>query len=179
MRNRQISIMLVLALCFSALALFAQDRPNRPSIAPQMGKGIMQRLKLTDEQRQKVQQFMLENEKEIIKLNSDIKLNRVDLKKLFTEKELNTAKLTDLTETIGKLELQIKSLRTQNWIKIYNLLNEDQKEIWKKHFDKEGFMKMDQKRAGMRPGMMQGRKPGMMQGPNKPMKRLKDSTTTK
>lgn len=185
MINRQIGIMLVLAFCFSTAALFAQERPNRASSTPMMGKGMMQKLKLTDDQKQKVEQFMLENEKEMIKLNSDIKLNRVDLKKLFAEKELNTAKLTDLTETIGKLELQIKNLRTKNWIKIYNLLSDDQKGIWIKHFEKEGFLKMDFKRFGMRPGMMQGRKPGMMQkngmiqGSKGHMKQLKDSTATK
>jgi Spy/CpxP family protein refolding chaperone len=196
MKNRRIAIMLVLALCFTLSALQAQKKPETKTDSPKMGRSMMhdgfngmQALKLTDEQKQKIEVLRLDNQKEIIKLNSEIQLNRVDIKKLFTEKELNTAKLAGLTETIGKLELKIKTLKTENWITIYNLLNDEQKGIWKKHFEKEGFMQGAMQGPAKGPGMMQkgrqdsmqGGKPGMMQGKGMMGHRMhvKDSTITK
>lgn len=186
MKNIKISAVLTFALFFSAFSLFAQGNEVKTVAGAKSVQQMhgMQGLKLTDEQKQKVQQLNLDQQKQNIKINSEIQLNRVEIKKLFTEKALDTKKLASLTENNGKLELQIKTLKTENWITIYNLLNDDQKITWKKHFQLAGMMR-DGKQMGMaqgmgrgmgqgrmekgmmhdrRPGMMSERKPGMVQG---------------
>lgn len=183
MRNRQLVAILMISLLLPLSLLTAQDKTAKAVKGSKIESGrggmmqgrmnMMPALKLTDDQKQKVQQLNQDMEKEIIKINSQLQLNRVDLKTLFTEKQLNTGKLSGLTEENGKLELQIKKLRTDNWIKIYNLLNDDQKEIWKKSFERRGMageaLRNRMPGRGPAAGMMQGRmqRPmaqGMMQG---------------
>ncbi len=197
MKTLNKAAILIVVVLFTAGQFFAQDKPATPAKPMQNkmgmrmgnGMGMMQHqkmLNLTDEQKGKIQQLRLNMQEEVIKLNSEIQLNRVELKKLFAEKELNTDKMLNLTDSNSKLELQIKKLRTENWIKVYNLLDAKQKEVFKKGFMMRGMMnnavkgRMQDRMgnnimhrgagnrtfmnrgSGMRPGMMQGQ--GMMMG---------------
>lgn len=176
MRNRQLVAILMISLLLPLSLLTAQNKTAKAVQGSKMeaGKGgmmqgrmnMMPALKLTDDQKQKIQQLRLDMEKEIIKINSQLQLNRVDLKTLFTDKQLNTGKLSGITEENGKLELQIKKLRTDNWIKIYGLLNDDQKEIWKKSFEHRNMAREGLRNrmpgSGQAVGMMQGRMQGRM-----------------
>lgn len=167
MRNKLITSALITAFLFTTISLFAQDKAaaakqNEKTVTGmQLKQGMMpgrlnmlRGLNLTDEQKEKIQKINLDHQKEMIKIESEIQLKRVEMKEIFAEKQVNTAKLEALTETIGKLELQVKKMKTENWVKINSLLKDDQKEIWKKHFAREGFMRQ---RAQMGKGMMQGR----------------------
>lgn len=165
MRKKQITAMLLAAFLFTSMALFAQDNTQAPKAGVKqqppmagMQMGMLKGLNLTDEQKEKVKQLNFDRQKEMIKIQSDIQLKRVELKEILAEKQVNTSKLTTVTEAIGKLELQINKLRTENWIKVNSLLNDDQKQIWKNHFERGGFRNAQMSR-GMRPGRM-----GMMQG---------------
>jgi Spy/CpxP family protein refolding chaperone len=162
MRTKLITAMILTAFFFATVSLFAQVAEQTEKPGMQKGPGMLKGLNLTEEQKLKVQQINLDREKEMIKIQSAIQLKRVELKEILAEKQVNTSKLTTITEEIGKLELQVKKMRTENWIKVNSLLNDTQKEVWKKHFAREGFMNQ---RGGMGKGMMQNRTGHpMMQG---------------
>ena len=184
MKIRQIIILLFVSLILSFGSIFAQNgnkqnNKDKSVIKPQPGFGMgmmrgegrgLAALKLTDDQKTKIEDLKLNLQKEIIKLNSEIQLNKVELEKIYKEKEFNTTKLLSLSEAIDKTQSQIKKLRLENWIKVYNLLDKDQQVIWKKLgpalkvMAERGDM---MKRGNMRQGMMgrgvQGR-PGPRNG---------------
>jgi len=185
MKNRQF-IAVLMMLIISASLVMAQNKVAKKATPAQpaaekgavtvKGMPLMHGMNFTEEQKQKIQQLRLDMEKVMIKINSDIQLNRVELKRLMAEKDFNTDKLASFTEENGKLELQAKKLRTDNWIKIYNLLNDDQKAMFKKGFPGMGMERPAfgrgmrgrgpaagmMNRGGMGRGMMQGR--GMQKG---------------
>ncbi len=164
MRIKLITTTLLMVFLFALTTLSAQEKavPAKPALKAVPGielrqgmmqgrLGMLKNLNLTDEQKQKMQQIQFENQKEMIKIQSEIQLKRIEMKEIFAEKQVNTAKLSTLSEVMGKLELQIKKMKTDNWIKVNGILKDDQKEIWKKHFAREGFIK---ERARMGRGMM-------------------------
>ncbi len=148
MKTRQLLTALLVAALFSPALISAQDKPaaNQPTVvkgqpmAPRMQGRMMPALKLTEEQKQKIEQFRLDIQKEAIKINSEIALNKVEIKKLLNEKGLNTQKFSSLSDANVKLEGELKKIRTDNWLKIYSILNDEQKEIWKKQVGREGMM---------------------------------------
>jgi hypothetical protein len=164
MKKRQF-IAVLMMLIISASLVMAQNKVAKKATPAQpaaekgavsvKGMPLMPAMNFTDEQKQKIQQLRLDMQKEVIKINTEIQLNKVELKKILAEKQLNTDKLASLTEANGKLELQVKKLRTDNWIKIYNLLNDDQKVMFKNRFEGMGM-----ERPGFGRGM-RGRGPAM------------------
>jgi len=157
------------------------ERNSKPGMFQGPGEmPFIQNLNLSKKQKEKFEAMHLDLQKEIIKLNSEIQINKIEIKRLFNEKQLNSGKLTDLTDTNGKIEQQIKKLRTENWIKVYTLLNDEQRETWKNHFERM----MDQPMRG--PGMMQngakgmmGKGPGMMRGQMQQNQGAKETTKEK
>lgn len=152
MKRRYLLTALLVAAFLAPALIMAQDKPQAKP-APELKKApvrevigerlqgrMMPRLNLTEEQKQKIGQIRLDAQKEVIKINSEIALNKVEIKKLLADKGLNTQKFSSLSDGIVKLEGELKKIRTDNWLKIYSLLNDEQKEIWKKQIGRERMM---------------------------------------
>ena len=180
MKTRHLLTALLVAALIGPALITAQDKPAAKQpidvkgqpMPPRMQGRMMAGLKLTDEQKQKIEQFRLDIQKEAIKINSEIALNKVEIKKLLNEKGLNTQKFSSLSDANVKLEGELKKIRTDNWLKIYSLLNDEQKEIWKKQIGREGMMgKGMMNRPAVRPmaNRMMNRREAMAPGAGRGM----------
>jgi Spy/CpxP family protein refolding chaperone len=124
---------------------------------------MMEKLNLTDEQKDNIQNIHLNLEKEIVDLKANIQKNRIELKQLMIGDKLNKNDITALIVENNEIQGKIKKLKIDNWFKIYSQLDDSQKSIFKKSFGrmmnemkmhKGGGHRMDFHKKGMPPREM-------------------------
>ncbi len=84
-------------------------------------------LKLTDEQIDKIKEIENEYMKEEIKMEADIKIERINLRETFYSKKPDFQKARSIAEKISGLELKRKLSKIDSAEKGYNVLTEEQK----------------------------------------------------
>lgn len=142
-------LIIAAVILFSAsLAIQAQPGPSG-MMGPNgqcFSAPMMKMLKLTDEQKDQIAELRLGIQKEIIDLRSQIQKNRVEIKQLMLNDTPDQNAVTNLINQNTKLQGKMKTLRINNWFKVYNLLDDSQKEIFKTSF---GRMNRGAKGMGM------------------------------
>jgi len=147
-------------ILFSNMSLFAQPMQDNMPMGPQQG-GIKMHLKLTPEQEKKFDDILYQQKQEAVDIHAKMQKNHLELKKMIDDKKIDEKKLFQLTDENSKLQVNLKSTAVKNWYDVYKMLNDDQKEIWSKHFLQMGNHQQMRERAM---GRMQGRMQGKMQG---------------
>lgn len=95
-------------------------------------------LNLTDAQKEEFTKIRFANEEVKIKLKAELKMNKLEIKKLLNETNLDESKLLKLVESGNGLNSKLRKANVEMWLDIRNILDNDQKEIWKHHFIKMG-----------------------------------------
>lgn len=117
---------------------------------------IVKELNLTDTQKEKFIKFHLANEEAALSTRAKLKKNKFELKKLLLTNNIDQSKIMKLTESSGNLRNQLLKSKTKMWFEVYNILDDNQKTVWKKHFVKmlqrdKGIMnRMGNRPMGMR-----------------------------
>ncbi|HUL45319.1 MAG TPA: periplasmic heavy metal sensor [Bacteroidota bacterium] len=101
--------------------------------------GIAGRLKLTDEQRKKFESLSSALEKKNIAIRSSVMSKRVDLRDLFRDENPSKEKIEAVQNEIGKLELDLKTNRTDFWFDVNSILTPDQQKIWRHELQRNAF----------------------------------------
>jgi len=181
--KRMTVVLLLLTLFLCALA-FAQQEPQKAT-APAAGKtgkmGMMQQmmkgrggpgammgfLKLTDEQRTKMQDLRLAHQKEMIPLRADLQKLRANMKLEITAEKFNESKVKSIQADISKIMNEIASKTILHLRAVRDLLTPEQKKKFDERVLSGGMMgpgRMMQRGGRMAPrrgmGMHQGM-PGM------------------
>ena len=185
---KRLTAVLVLLMVFLAAIAFGQQEPAKEK-APKPGMGMMRGqggpgammgLKLTDEQKAKIQDLRLAHQKEILPLRTEIQKLQSNLKLEITAEKLNEGKVKSIQSELSKLTNEIGSKTILHQRAVRDLLTPEQK----KQFDsrilsggmmggagpmKGGMMKGGMRGQGrmMRPGMMM--RHGGQMGPGGPM----------
>ncbi len=127
----------------AGLSLIAQPGMFHDEIKCDKGESfkghMMEKLNLTDEQKQKIAYLKIEVQKKTLDLKNTINKNKLDLKKLMMADDLDKSKITSIIQENTELQGKIKKLHIENWFKIYGLLDKSQKQIFKKSFAKMGM----------------------------------------
>jgi Spy/CpxP family protein refolding chaperone len=172
---KRITVVLMLTIFLGALA-FAQQEPQKaptPSAGKmkkmEMMKGMMQgkggpggmmgQLKLTDEQKAKIQDLRLAHQKEMIPLRADLQKLHASMKLEVTADKFNESKVKSIQSDISKVMNEIASKTILHQRSVRDLLTPEQKKKFDERILSGGMM-------GNR-GRMQG---GMM-GPGRMMQR--------
>ena len=117
---------------------------------------VHNKLNLTETQKENFTKIRFETEETQIDLEAQLKLNRLEIKKLLNETNFNEAKLLDLTKVGNNINNKIRIAHVEKWLKIRNLLDDDQKEVWKKRYTKmdrtKGLFLDKEKRKNLRKG---------------------------
>ena len=165
--KRMIAVLLLLTLFLSVFA-FAQQEPQKAQTPPagkmekmKMMQEMMQRkgapgammgfMKLTDEQRTKMQDLRLAHQKEMIPLRADLQKLHASMKLEITADKFNESKVKSLQGEISKVMNEIASKTILHQRAVRDLFTPEQR----KHFDARilsGGMKGNGK--GARGGMM-------------------------
>jgi Spy/CpxP family protein refolding chaperone len=128
-------IVVILVVMVSAISSsFAQ--PKRMNM--QKHDAMVDKLNLTDAQEKQFNNFHYEHREKAIDWKAQLNKNQLEIQKLMSEKNINSAKLKEITKANSDIKAQMHSSRVDMWLNIYNILNDEQKEQWTKHFSNMG-----------------------------------------
>ena len=168
-------VLLLLSILLCALA-FAQQEPQKAPTPPdgkmkkmEMMKGMMQgkggpgammgQLKLTDDQKTKIQDLRLAHQKEMIPLRADLQKLHSSMKLEITADKFNESKVKSIQADMSKVMNEIASKTILHQRAVRDLLTPEQKKKFDERILSGGMMENG---GGMQGGMM---------GPGKMMKR--------
>ncbi|MGK9477861.1 Spy/CpxP family protein refolding chaperone [Melioribacter sp. OK-6-Me] len=120
------SLVLVLLLVVPALNI-AQ---------PFDGKGRMplcDKLNLTEEQQKRIDELRYELREKLIDLKAELQKNRLELRKMKSQSQIDEKQYMQLVEKSNTLRSNIRTETAKHWLAVYNLLDDNQKELWAKY----------------------------------------------
>ena len=148
-----------LILFFLLFSTVAWAQPRRMGDGPRMrGMGMMQDLKLADDQRQQVDKFHSDLQKKQIALHAKIQALQVDLRDGFRDDKPDRAKIESKINDITKLQGEMKTNHLAFWFDVNKILTPEQQKVWK---EKPMMMMNREGGCGMR-GPMHRMGMGMM-----------------
>jgi Spy/CpxP family protein refolding chaperone len=144
--------------------LFAQ-KMNAAQGGGMRGKGarMLQNLNLTADQKSQIEKLRLDNQKKNVDLKSEIEKTRLEIKEQLMQKDPDEGKITDLAKKVSNIQSDIKTNAISTWFKTYRLLDDKQKEVFKKSapmFMEKGHMMMRDHNKMGRGKMGKGQKQG-------------------
>lgn len=141
--KRSLILSLAAALLLGSALVFAQPQKNNERGTNWGNRGfdglrVQTMLKLTDEQSVKFNDIKYNHQLSVVDIKSEIQKNRIEVKKMMADNKIESDKLLQLTNANSELQGKIKTSKTQMWLDVYNILNDDQKETWTKTFNRFG-----------------------------------------
>lgn len=134
----------------------AKDRVGRHNPWFRHGVFLMlrhaDRLGLSDEQRNQLDDIRRKYSKDIIRLNADSKIAEIDLEALLRESEVNLSQVKEALKKVESAETQIRYLRIEALLEAKKILTNEQKSSLKKLMEMSGAPRMR--------GMMGAPEPG-------------------
>ncbi len=123
---------------------------------------MLEKLNLTDEQKDKIQQLGIENQKKMIDLRADMEKKHLAMKELTQSGNYSRSDFLNIVKEISLARDQIANAKANHRMDVYELLNDEQKKI----FNEMPMMRGPQGegRCMMRDGRKMMHKGGMMNG---------------
>ena len=153
---KSVLVILVVALLGSA---FAQGSRNQRA---KKGK-LFQQLNLTETQQKQLAEFKLDHQEYALDIRNKIAKNRLEIKKLMLDDNLNESRLLELSGINSDLRGKMHDSKLKMWLDAYKVLNKDQQKVWKKIMVAKK-MKTAHNKKGLRRGSRCGNNRGMMKG---------------
>ena len=95
----------------------------------------LKELNLTEQQKEKMKEIKFSLEEANIETEAKLKKNKLEIKKLLSNKNFDENELMSLVEKGSNLKLALKKSKVKMWLDVRNILDENQKVIWLKHFN--------------------------------------------
>ncbi|MCF8242133.1 MAG: periplasmic heavy metal sensor [Melioribacteraceae bacterium] len=92
-------------------------------------------LKLTGDQLEKFNQYKLEHDQLRIDAQAEIQKKKLLIKELMSKDEIDADEIKSFHNEISQLHTSIQNSRIDFWVNVKGILDEEQQEIWKDHFD--------------------------------------------
>lgn len=99
---------------------------------------IVDRLDLNDSQKAEMKKLRLDHEKEQARLQSDIRIARIELRGLMSAEKLDRTAIEKQTQTVHELQGRTQMNRIDHMFAVEQILNAEQKEIWREHLSRRG-----------------------------------------
>jgi len=168
------------SILLAALTLFAafgmvNAQPEGMGMKGMKGMhGMMtEELKLSDQQQEKLQNLMIQHQREMIPKQAELRLAQLGLKEIMMKSDVNETAALDQLAKISSIKAQIAKLKLQHKLAARKILTPDQVKEFMKMHKKMGFgrhgcgpggMGGPMMGCGMNPGMGAGMGPGMHHG---------------
>lgn len=148
---------LILAVIIAAAVNFYPQKSDQSRGEAFHGK-MIERLKLTDEQKNKIEQLRIEHQKAMIDLRADMQKKRLAVRELMQKGNYSRSDYLNLVNDLSSARDKIAAARANHRMDVYELLDDQQKKIFNE-------MPMMGGQGGKRGGMMDrqcpmGRHPG-------------------
>ncbi len=92
---------------------------------------LIERLKLSDQQKKQFEQMRIEMEKQMVDVRSKVQKAARDLRQLQSAENLDKAAMEKKIGEIAQLRGQMASMRLNHWFEVNKLLNADQQKVWR------------------------------------------------
>ncbi len=139
---------LVAALVIAAAVNFYPQKADQPQ-GEQLRGRMFEKLNLTDDQKDKIDQLRLKHQEEMIDLRADMQKKRLAVKELQQKVNYSRSDYLDLVKDLNASRDKIAVARANHRMDIYELLTDQQKEIFNR-------MPMMRGHRGEGRGMMDG-----------------------
>jgi Spy/CpxP family protein refolding chaperone len=113
------------------LAMVSTSLYSQPAEGKGFGK-IIEKMKLTEEQKKDVDKIRLDMEKQEIAQKAKIETAQVDLRHLFKADNPEKSVIEKKLNEIAGFEAQMHMIRIDSWFAINKLLTPEQQKTWKK-----------------------------------------------
>jgi Spy/CpxP family protein refolding chaperone len=97
------------------------------------GQMMMERLKLTDQQKADMQKLRADMERAMVKTQSAIHLARIDLRQLVAAEKLDRSAIEKKVREISNLQQETKSALIDHLFSVYAMLTPEQQKTFKQH----------------------------------------------
>lgn len=167
----RILITVLTLLIFGITYVFAQDEDPAPSQERMGGPGfgMMERLKLTDEQKKEMEKMRFDMAKQAIDREAKVKTARVELAQLFRADNPDKGTIEKKINEISQFQAQGKLAHVNHWFAVNKLLTPEQQKIWKNMLGQAmamhrmNQMRQDFQRPAIRGQMLERMREQMMQ----------------
>ncbi|MGQ9678764.1 MAG: Spy/CpxP family protein refolding chaperone [bacterium] len=123
--------------------------------------GLMSLPNLTDVQREQIQTLEIKHLKEVMPLETDLKIKRIELAMLWQVEKLDPKQIVAKVKEIGELRNRMELAKVNHQIEIYKILTPEQRKMFQSGFGMRKGMRRMGRRA--RAKLWQGRDgPGAM-----------------
>jgi Spy/CpxP family protein refolding chaperone len=128
------SIVLAIAIMFTAFPFIYADNSHTPDtddgIGPGMAIGdifkVMDELKLTPDQEEKLQAMRESSKRELFSMRNDLKTTVWDIQDEFKKDTVDKAKINSLTDKMADIEKKLIKTRTEHMFKVKEILTPEQ-----------------------------------------------------
>lgn len=152
------SILLAAIILFAAFGM-VNAQPEGMGMKDMHGM-MLEKLKLTDQQQEKLQDLMIQHQKDMVPKQADLKLAKLGLKEIMMKSDINENAALDQMDKISAIKAKIAKLRLQHKLATRKILTADQLKEFKQMHGMMGFG-----RHGRGPGRMGGPMMGRGMGP--------------
>lgn len=142
---KRVLLLLGLILILPGSLTFTQGMPEPDVDIP---PGVVEKLGLSKEQKQRLEKLQMEMEKENIKVQAELRIKRLELKSLLDEENPNRKEIDKKVQEIGGLHTQLLKNKVYSILELKKVLTPEQEEKLK-------TMRRQFQKPGLRP-----RKPG-------------------
>ena len=127
---------IIVLLLFAVTMLFAQDRMKDDDDygMPHGGRGLKERLSLTDDQASQIDQLRSDFQKKNIEVRANIATMRVTLHDLYNDDTPDQLKIEAQITNISKAQNELKLNASGFFFNVNKLLKPEQQTLWKEHF---------------------------------------------
>ncbi len=165
---KQRIVVIVLGLALVAGAAYAQPAPGgRGQAGPGVHRAMMDRLNLTDQQKQEIGKLRAEFQKTMIAQRAKVQSLRVDLRTEIAADAPERAAIEKTTQAISGIQAQMKMDLINHLFSVRAQLTPEQQKIWKSELMQIGGRMRQMARGGMmgaRMGMRMGGRMGAGMG---------------
>lgn len=124
------TLLLATLIAFTSLSYGQQmKRSGRGEQAPQK---MIQELKLTDEQADKMKDLRMDHESDMIDLQASLKKQKLEMRKLMSADQPNKKKIYAQIEKINDVDVKIQKEKVDHRLAVRSILTEEQLKIYKK-----------------------------------------------
>jgi len=139
---------IITALVIAAAVNFYPQQTDAPRNTQFRGR-MLEKLNLTDDQQDKIEQLRLKNQEEMIDLRADLQKKRLAVEQLRQKGDYSRSNYLDLVNDLNASRDKIAVARANHRMDVYELLTDQQKDIFNR-------MPMMGGRGGEGRGMMDG-----------------------
>jgi Spy/CpxP family protein refolding chaperone len=117
------AVFIAIIVLIAAPVIFAQPM--------EMGR-MGDKLRLSDQQIEQMQNLKMQNAKDMIKPQGDLKLAKIELKELLMKSKVDEKAVLNKVDQISSIKSDIAKIRMQHLLAARNILNDEQLAQWRK-----------------------------------------------